>query len=223
MVKNKPIALKSKRLVGTRDTKSTYLIVTEGQETEPNYFNGLKQYYLSTTVSIQVMPASGTDPLSVVDYAEKLIRNGYTNQNGKGFGPKSFENVFVVFDQDCNVEGRKRAQAKIKELDGKYKTSTKEAIRFHCIDSVPNFELWLLLHFERLHPQKMEIDEPLKRLKRYWPNYQKKSKDVFDKTRPNLNIAIHRAESLNKDPLREVGDVRTNVHLIVKELIPKTV
>lgn len=85
------------------------LVVTEGLKTETAYFKGLRYTYRISTMDLRVLSTTGTDPVSIETYAEKLIKNGYTDRQGKGFDPKSFERVFVVFDQDKNVEGRKAA------------------------------------------------------------------------------------------------------------------
>ena len=82
-------------------------------------------------------------------------------------------------------------------LDGVLINDNQQPITFRAIASVPNFELWLLLHFEDIqHP--MHRDEVLKRLQRHIPSYDKANLDFFSITQDKLAIAHQRARLLSE-------------------------
>lgn len=208
-----------RRNAGKRQTRDRILVVTEG-ETESAYFEGLRRYYRIPTVECRVMPSGkGTSPKNIVDYAESLLLNGFTNNQRLLFLPKSFEKVFVVFDEDNNPSARISAINRVKELSKKYKTQEKQPIEFIAIDSIPNFEMWFLLHYENLYPQKMNPFDSINRLKRHVPDYVKPMPAMFDRTRERVECACSRAEKLLTDQNRQQGDICTNVHLLVKALL----
>jgi RloB-like protein len=89
----------------------------------------------------------GTAPLQVVRYAKELFENGDLH---KGIRPKSFDQVYVVFDRDGHhtyFNALKVAES----LDGKLRNDDRQPVRFRAVASIPNFELWLLLHYEDIH------------------------------------------------------------------------
>ncbi len=56
-------------------SRDNILIIVEGQETEYNYFNALKQDLKLSTTDIRIVSASGGDPLKIIDTADcKLVR-----------------------------------------------------------------------------------------------------------------------------------------------------
>jgi len=61
----------------TREPYPTVVIVCEGKKTEPAYFEGLKIAYGLSNANIRVTPADGSDPMSVVAFAENELQNGY--------------------------------------------------------------------------------------------------------------------------------------------------
>lgn len=208
-----------RRNAGKRPTRDRILIITEG-ETERAYFEALRRYYRIPAVECRVMPSGkGTSPKNIVDYAESLLLNAFTNNQRLLFPPKAFEKVFVVFDEDNDPLARITAIKRIKELSGKYRTQEKQNIEFTAVDSIPNFELWFLLHFEYLYPQKMLPLDSIERLKRYVPDYVKPMSTMFDKTKDQIFLAVKRAEKLLADDSWQKGDICTNVHLSVKALL----
>ncbi len=209
----------NRRNAGKRLTRDRILIITEG-ETESAYFEALRRHYRIPTVECRVMPSGkGTSPKNIVDYAESLLLNGLTNNQGLLFPPKSFEKVFVVFDEDNDASARISALKKVKELSGKYKTAEKQPIEFIATDSIPNFEIWFLLHYEYLYPQKMSPCDSIERLRRHVPDYVKPMPSMFERTKEKIENAAIRAEKLLSDPNRQKGDICTNVHQLVKGLL----
>ena len=74
------------------------LIVTEGKKTEPQYFQEICSEYrlCSTNVAVQYCEL-GTAPIQVIEYARQLFEQG---DRHKGIRPKSFDQIYAVFDRD---------------------------------------------------------------------------------------------------------------------------
>lgn len=215
MVKKRQRSL-SRRHPGKRLTRDRILVVVEG-ETEEFYFKALRKD--SRTPGVEIFKAKGTSPIDVVDYAESLISNGLMDNDRLILPPKSFERVFIVFDEDNDPSARVAALNMVKKLSGEYKTQEKQPIEFIAADSIPNFEIWFLLHYEYLHPQKMLPADSFARLKRHVPDYVKPMPKMYDRTKENIKCASGRAEKLQADKNREKGDICTNIHLLVKALL----
>jgi hypothetical protein len=73
------------------------LIVTEGKKTEPQYFQEICSEYrlCSTNVAVQYCEL-GTAPIQVIEYARQLFEQG---DRHKGIRPKSFDQIYAVFDR----------------------------------------------------------------------------------------------------------------------------
>jgi RloB-like protein len=53
------------------------LIVCEGEKTEPQYLDGVKLAFKLSSANIRVTSAAGTDPVSIVRFAERLVANNH--------------------------------------------------------------------------------------------------------------------------------------------------
>ena len=120
--------LKSKRLA-----PANYLIVCEGKQTEPNYFNGLKKkinekYGNKVDVLIPSIEVKGTgkNTIDLVNYTDKFVN--YSN--------KRYGQVWVVFDKDDYSDD---------QFDKAIRTCD-----YNVAWSNPNFELWILSHLKRV-------------------------------------------------------------------------
>jgi hypothetical protein len=185
--------LKRAELKTKRAPFDRILIVTEGSKTEPLYFQEIKAHLRLPNTNISVLPSKfGTDPLSVVKYAQELFEHG---DQYKNIAPRSFEKVFAVFDRDDHTTYI-NALNKAKTLDGKLKNDEKKYISFQAIPSIPCFEIWLLLHFEDVNTP-LHRTEVFSRLKRHLPKYEKNSANIFEATRKNLQDAMQRAKILS--------------------------
>lgn len=105
--------------------KPSILIVCEGKNTEPSYFN---QYRLS---SATVKPVgTGSNNVSLVKRAQQLKKEGKYNQ------------VWCVFDADPKPDNSKQAQ----NFNAAIKMAEK--LGFGVAYSNQAFEYWLILHLE---------------------------------------------------------------------------
>ena len=109
-----------------------HLVVSEGKETEPRYFEGVRAALGAANgrkVAI-VVKGTGKHTLDLLDFAVEYCR----------YAPETFDHVWLVFDKDdfpaADFDAMERKCAELS--DG--------SRAFHALWSNPCFELWLLLH-----------------------------------------------------------------------------
>ena len=110
-----------------RYVKVTFLIVTEGTKTEPNYLNALKKVLEATNrFNIEIsIEGKGKATTALVNKVIRQIDN--CNQE--------YDRVWAVFDKD-----------EFDDFDDAIKLAESKSI--NCAWSNECFELWLLLHFK---------------------------------------------------------------------------
>ncbi len=192
---NQPKERQLRRQSAKEANRASYariLIVTEGSKTEPRYLEEIRAAYQLHSANVEVQPSQlGTEPLQVVQYARDLFMNGDLH---KGIRPKSFDQVYVVFDRDAHLSYF-NALSLAQSLEGKLRNDENQKISFKSIASIPCFELWLLLHFEDvLSP--MHRNDVIKNLTRYLPAYSKGNSGMFTATQSRLGMAAQRAKAL---------------------------
>ena len=174
--------LKSKRLA-----PANYLIVCEGKQTEPNYFNGLKKkinekYGNKVDVLIPSIEVKGTgkNTTDLVNYTDKFVN--YSN--------KRYGQVWVVFDKDDYSDD---------QFDKAIRTCD-----YNVAWSNPNFELWILSHLKRVTKYRSK-DDILKELEKEFQKnglgeYKKNDDKIFEKVTSDgkLHIAIDNCKSMEK-------------------------
>ncbi len=124
-----------KRKKNIRNKRKYYLIVCEGEATEPNYFEGLKQDLpkgVLTSYQIDV-EGTGMNTQSLLNEALRL-KSEYEKNQGR-----IIDRLWVVFDRDSfSANNFNNAIQRCKE--------NKPEIG--CAWSNEAFELWYLLHFQ---------------------------------------------------------------------------
>lgn len=201
--------LKLERKAGKRPPYPRVLMVCEGRETEPNYFEEIRQAYRIPTAHWAILPSElGTGPEKVVAYAEAKARRD-----------KSWDEVYCIFDRDDHAHYREAIRA-ASELEGKLKTSEPASpVRFAAIPSVPCFELWFLLHFEPVAREEHR-DEVARKLAAWIPGYEKNFDDMFVRTRDRLASAyVHAEEGRRRAAMTGNDNPSTDVDILVKRLI----
>ncbi len=192
---NHPRERQARKLARKQGKTAPYdriLIVCEGSKTEPHYFEEIRQDLRAPTANICILPSQlGTNPLQVVKYAKQLFEKGDSLQN---VHPRAFEKVYAVFDRDEH-RNYYDALSYAATLDGKLKNDDRKKIPFQAIASVPNFELWLLLHFEDIR-HTLHRDEVIDHLKSYLVGYEKGRGGYFARTKHLLPTALGRASQL---------------------------
>ena len=197
-----------KRKIGRREEYDRLLIVCEGEATEPNYFNEIRNCHRLSTTNVEVVPSKyGTHPQNVVDYAYD-----YCRKNNK------WEKVFCVFDRDDHPNFSNAIDSAMAK-DCKLINDQGEETRFYAIPSNPCFELWLLLHFEGITVEISRHDLS-KKLEEYMPEYEKSGNCHFAKTKDCLKTAYKNASRLSQNRQRsQVQNPFTAVGEVVKTLM----
>ena len=209
--------MKSKELKGNKRKSdflqvapANYLIICEGKQTEPNYFNGLKKainkkYGNKVEVLIPSIDVKGTgmNTKSLVKYTQRTI-----NHSNKVYGQ-----VWVVFDKDDYSD--EQFDSAIKNCD------------YNVAWSNPNFELWLLSHFKKVN-RYISKDDVLQELSNEFQKnglgkYAKNDENIFNKaiSEGRLHTAIRNCkymDEINKDGQASKRNPMTKVYKIVDGL-----
>jgi hypothetical protein len=197
-----------------RASYARILVVTEGTKTEPSYLEEIRSAYGLHSANVAFQPGRrGTSPLDVVDYAERLFVHGDAY---RGVRPRSFDQVYAVFDRDEHANYFAALQ-KASALDGLLLNDERQRVRFAAIPSNPCFELWLLLHFEEVLAP-MHRNDVLARLRSHVPGYEKGTRGMFKTTRASLDVATRRANAMaqSADARSDAGPFTAFHELVIR-------
>jgi hypothetical protein len=151
--------------------------VCEGGKTEPQYLDGLKLAFKLSSANIRVTSADGTDPVSIVRFAERLCRT------------EKYDRVYCVFDRN-NHANFAEAIGLIRQL------------RYREIVSWPCFEFWILLHFVYSTApyngagNQSACDLVVRDVKKHFAAYTKGHRGVYGHLETKLDVAITNAKRL---------------------------
>jgi hypothetical protein len=193
----------------SEEAGNTFLIVTEGEKTEPCYFEALRKRLGLSSADVVVFHPEGTDPITLTKEAV-VLRETRRQEAQTGF-QAAYDEVWVVFDLEKKHSTR-REQAK-------QAMSLKEAEGIKFAESDPSFEFWLLLHEEFTTASFADSKAVIKRLKKHWKSYNKgqiPSAEFLEK----LQTAIDNAERCRKYHRDAGGDRNpsTDVDLLAANL-----
>lgn len=124
---------------GSRPPATAILIVTEGEVTEPTYFEALRRRLSLPTVEVAILPRGCGDPVRLVEYAlDEAEKRRQAFKSGKLSHAKAakFDKLWIVFDTDIPVEHGRLANG----------LALAVANGVQVAHSTPCFEYWLLLH-----------------------------------------------------------------------------
>ena len=195
----------SRKYIATRrhnleKTRTAFIIATEGN-TEKEYFQLFKQRKVIKFVNA----GSRSNPTGVLSALKKSRHMKHITQ--------PFE-AWVVVDRN-NWELRE-----FTELSNWCKANSS----YHCAISNPQFEFWLLLHFEDADGVRTQA-ECLARLKYYLKGYDKHIVPFEDEFLPRIQDAVNRAKRLNASSTNNCpppARCTTVYRLVEKLLIPDT-
>lgn len=181
------------RKQGKKQSNSTFLILCEGKQTEPNYFNALKRKQRWASVTVRGI---GEGALRVVKEAVKE--------------KDKFDEVWCVFDRD-DIPRR--------QFDSALRLAEEHGI--HIAYSIWCFELWLVLHFEFLKDG-IERKRYETRLSEYlaFP-YSKNCSRMVAAVIDRVDIAMkHAAQLASQNNTSQPFDAvpSTKVHLLIAAL-----
>jgi hypothetical protein len=189
-----------RRRPGQKPPRSITLIVCEG-ETELIYFEAVRiRYGLTTAEAILAENSEGSAPISVVECAEKKCGE----QGG-------YDKVFCVFDHDGH-ESFERARERIRSLANR----KRKALPIREAISIPCFELWVLLHFERTDAPFNKCDHVLARVRILSPRYKKADADSSRELMNLKDDAIGNAAWLEMRAATNDYNPYTSVHHVLR-------
>lgn len=190
-----------------------HLIVSEGTETEPAYFEAIRDIINSRyRKKIQLEVFGEGD--NTINLFWKAKQRASDNANG-------FRHVWVVYDtDDFPAEHIDRVVELCKE-------NSTEDTEYHAVWSNQCVELWYLLHFSYMQS---DIHRTA-----YWPKltdwltgistetYEKNRKDMYQILRPFMDFAIANAKRLEKNnegKLPSKAAPGTKIYELVEKLKP---
>lgn len=191
-----------KRASSLRTVKQTFLIVCEGEVTEPEYFNSFRL----TSANVKAI-GKGMNTISLVKEAI-AIRDIEKRRN------RNYDQCWVVFDKDDFTASDFNAAIQMAQANG-----------FHVAYSNQAFEFWFLLHFNLYQGaiHRNRYAEMLTHLLGF--KYGKAKGDsvkVFNVIYPRTRMAIDNAKNVLKafdgsNPAKEESS--TTVHQLVERLL----
>jgi len=130
----------AKHLASGVNPGDSFLIVTEGTETEPIYFELLRNDMKLSVVEIHIQPGDGSHPKNVIATAVRLAGERKAemekNRENQSFSKTAFDHVWAVIDTDVAVRDGIWDEVK----------SAAEKENILLASSTPCFEYWLTLH-----------------------------------------------------------------------------
>jgi hypothetical protein len=188
--------------------KITVLIVGEGQETEANYFDGLKRLdEVTARFTVTVRRGHGFNPESVVqeaiEHKERSQRQG-----------KEYDEVWCILD----VEGPEKRES----LDRAVTLARQNDIKL-CLSN-PAFEVWFLAHFVRTSRAFKDCDAVIRELDKHWPQvssapYAKNDDRVFERLKDKLDNACKNARLVRETDHHDDNTAECNSSTEVYQLV----
>lgn len=205
------------RKAGNREPKpNTYLIVTEGEKTEPHYFEGLKnfinnRYGNSIDAEKPVIETSGEgrSTSQLVLEASRIVKKS----------KRFYRHVWVIFDRDNNAD-----------FDDAIRLAEQNGYKAGWTNQ--SFEYWIFLHFnysdaDLLPGEWTDKISELFRRKSIDPNgYKKNDPKVFEiaTQQGSLKTALKNAKKIESQypegTLPSKCAPCTKVHELIEELKP---
>ncbi len=167
----------SQRRSKSKTENPIFLLVCEGEKTEPQYF---KQFQSRDyNFKIKCVTSGRKDPVGILIYAESLIKQ-------MGLSEKKNDVVWCVFDKDRNTK------TQICDAMSRCKSN------FLTIAvSNPCFEIWYLWHFQDFSVCSTCIDT-IEKVKTHIPKYCK-NENFNDILSPLTTTALKRARHIEKN------------------------
>ena len=205
------------RRPGSHPPGRCILIVCEGAETEPNYFESLRNLLRLSTIQVKIKDRAGA-PISVVecpppcgDEAQNQMEKRKQDIRDGRTDLPPFEVVWCVFDVENPHHNQSFDRAVLLADQNSYQLAV----------SNPAFEFWYILHFERTTRPFANGDELKEYLRRHIPGYYL-ALPVFESLVASIQTAVRHAISISENHPQggqRFPNPSTRVHLLVKEMI----
>ena len=184
----------SPRKVDTRNLLSRFLIVCEGEKTEPNYFRCFR------------VPKNIVDVRGLGDNTLRLVQK--TIEIAK---KDNYDQIWCVFDRDSFPAN---------DFNNALILAGQKGVRVAYSNEA--FELWYLLHFHYYQTGISRHDYYDLLGKLLFKKYEKNSETIFEELEPYQLNAIRNAKRLLEqyDPSSpEKDNPSTTVHILIEELL----
>ncbi|HEY9809329.1 MAG TPA: RloB family protein [Halomicronema sp.] len=184
----------SERKVETRETFERFLIVCEGEKTEPNYFKSFR------------VPKEVIDIYGEGDNTIGLVKKAIELRDKDG----DYDQVWCVFDRDSFLA---------QDFNNALSLGKKEKIQIAYSNEA--FELWYLLHYNYHDTAISRKDYSKKLTHTMGEKYEKNNPYMYEKLESRQPEAIRNAKRLLEEydpPNPEQNNPSTTVHLLVEEL-----
>lgn len=198
----------TKRGEDTKSKRVYFLIVCEGEKTEPNYFKAIKDDFPIGTIAIVDIEGTGKNTLGIIDECISIREKSF----------RKYDRIWAVFDRDS-----------FPAVNFDNAINKAEANKIKCAWTNEAFELWFLLHFQYVntalnrdsYKSYLEREVRRKGLTNY--KYAKNSPLTYSllKSIGDKNQAIAWAKLLDdvfKDKSYSTHNPCTKVYLLVEEL-----
>ena len=187
-----------RRAIGKRPYKKIFIIAVEGYKTEPQYFSIFSDEDSEIKIKCLKSKYKSSPP--------QILKNMENYLNGVNFYHS--DEAWIVVDKDSWTDDQ------LIQLFNWGQSSNNYGFAL----SNPNFEYWLLLHFEDgndIHDSRSCNS----RLKRYLPNYDKCIE--VRKFKPEMIInAVHRAKIRDNPPCKDwPRKTGTTVYRLVEKIL----
>jgi hypothetical protein len=205
-----------KREVKKRKPNKRILILCEGKETEPNYFQGLKsdKFHQNKLAALRIEiydPKQNRDKKK--NTGKELIVQAKRLKQGAEAEKNPYDDIWIVIDKDGYTKHPQTFD---------HARGNKIKIAFSSI----SFEFWFLLHFKFTTKSYQKADDLISYLTRYMQDYDKVD-DNYSFLKDKTQIAIENAQRVRE--YRKVDIERgtqiyelnpyTDVDLLVKNLL----
>ncbi len=155
-----------------RKLKPVILIITEGSQTEPKYF----EHFRSRQTNIEIRVVGGRTKGGETDYLS-LIRKAVEYKAKNQISASNGDTVWVIADGDVNYNNSNPITAKNALLSKARKMADTKGI--HIAISNPCFEFWFLLHFQYTTKFFKDYSSVKAALTTYLPNYEKPAMCIY--------------------------------------------
>ncbi|MGP8244517.1 MAG: RloB family protein [Bryobacteraceae bacterium] len=185
-----------------REPRARFLIVCEGEVTEPRYFKDIRRIEHGI-IDLEIVPAGV--PKSVVERAVQMKKDSEREARARKDENLRYDRVWCVFDVD----------------EHPFVPEAKEQARANAIEvavSNPCFELWLLLHYQdqTAHIERRKVQHLCRG---HMPGYQKAP--PCDALMPSQARAIERAiqlENWQASRGKTGGNPSTGVYRLIQQI-----
>ena len=186
-----------KRTTPKKTVGKKILIACEGKQTEPNYFNAIRQDLRITTVQVLILPHDGTDPLSVVNTVLEARKD--RKREKTWFDDQ--DSAWAVFDGDEHIANNRPNWCQAIQI--------AKSQKINLAITNPSIEFWYLIHFQD-HSATIARDKAKERLKQHIPDYDKArcyyQKELKVRTKDAIKNANKLDELAKRDSLPEYSN-----------------